>query len=143
MPPELEGQGVIDDLGEGERLFRGTITGTILITHLPMDSAAAQIHTGEMDYQAVLHLSEHHEGPNTGRCLIRAHQDQDIAYVEIRCIRNRGECADEMRWVWGRGKSKGISGTTPFVAAIYYVEQEARVRVYGNAQWPEMTYALP
>jgi hypothetical protein len=29
--PSWMGQGVIDDLGEGERLFRGPITGTILL----------------------------------------------------------------------------------------------------------------
>ena len=27
------GQGVIDDLGDGDRIFRGTITGAILVKH--------------------------------------------------------------------------------------------------------------
>src|SRR3954454_15621083 len=32
------GQGVIDDLGDGDRIFRGAITGTMLVKHLPVGS---------------------------------------------------------------------------------------------------------
>ena len=136
------GQGVIDDLGDGDRIFRGTITGTILVKHLPVGSAPAQIHKGKMDCQAILHISETQEGPKTGVCIIRAHDDKDLAYVEIRCVGTKGECKGDMTWAWGRGGFKGITGTTPFVATIY-IEEEKAGRIHGSAHWPELTYTLP
>lgn len=136
------GQGVIDDLGDGDRLFRGAITGDILVKHLPVGSAPPQIHKGKMDCQAILHISEKQEGPKTGVCTIRAHEDKDLAYVEIRCVGTKGECKGDMTWAWGRGGFKGISGTTPFVASIY-IEQGKAGRIHGSAHWPEMTYTLP
>jgi hypothetical protein len=39
-------KGVIDDLGDGNRVFGGTITGIILVKHLPEGSAPAEIHAG-------------------------------------------------------------------------------------------------
>ena len=136
------GQGVIDDLGDGDRIFRGMITGAILVKHLPAGSEPAQIHKGKMDCQAILHISQNQEGPKTGVCIIKAHGDKDIAYVEIRCAGNKGECKGEMTWVWGKGGFKGITGTTPFVASIY-IEQAKEGRIHGSAHWPEMTYTLP
>jgi len=136
------GQGVINNLGDGDRIFSGTITGNILVKHLPVGSAPPQIHKGKMDCQAILHVSENQEGPKTGVCIIRAHEDKDLAYVEIRCIGKKGECKGEMTWAWGRGGFKGVTGTTPFVAAIY-IEQEKEGRIHGSAHWPEMTYTLP
>ena len=44
-----KGKGVIDDLGDGNRVFGGTITGTILVKHLPEGSAPAEIHAGKID----------------------------------------------------------------------------------------------
>jgi hypothetical protein len=136
------GQGVIHDLGNGDRIFRSTITGSILVKHLPEGSAPPQVHKGKMDCQAILHISENQEGPKTGVCVLRAHEDKDLAYVGIRCVGTKGECKGEMTWVWGRGGFKGITGTTPFVAGIY-IEQEKAERVHGSAHWPEMTYTLP
>ena len=43
------GQGVIDDLSDGDRIFRGAITGSILVKHLPVGSAPPQIHKGKME----------------------------------------------------------------------------------------------
>jgi len=136
------GQGVIDDLGDGDKIFRGTITGFFLVKHLPEGSAPPQIHKGKMDCQAILHISQNQEGPKTGVCIIRTHEDKDTAYVEIRCVGNKGECKGEMTWAWGKGAFKGITGTTPFVSTIY-IEQEKEGRIYGSAHWPEMTYSLP
>ncbi len=136
------GQGVIDDLGDGERVFRGTITGHILVKHLPVGSAPPEIHKGTVDCQAILHISENREGPKTGVCIIRAHENKDLAYVEIRCVGVKGECNGEMTWVWGKGGFKGITGTTPFVSVIY-IEQGKVGRIHGSAHWPEMTYSLP
>ena len=136
------GQGVIDDLGDGDRIFRGTITGNFLVKHLPVGSAPAQIHNGKMDCQAILHISENHEGLKTGVCIIRAHDGKDVAYVEIRCVGLKGECKGEMNWAWGKGGFKGITGTTPFVSVIY-IEQGEVGRIHGSAHWPEMTYTLP
>jgi len=48
-----KGQGVIDDLGDGYRAFSGTITGILLVKHLPEGSASAQIHAGKIDCQAI------------------------------------------------------------------------------------------
>ena len=136
------GQGVIDDLGDGDKIFRGPITGSFLVKHLPEGSALPQIHKGKMDCQAILHISQNQEGPKTGVCIIRAHEDKDLAYVEIRCVGNKGECKGEMTWVWGKGGFKGITGTTPFVSVIY-IEQAKAGRIHGSAHWPEMTYTLP
>jgi hypothetical protein len=136
------GQGVIDDLGDGERIFSGTITGSILVQHLPVGSAPAQMHKGKIDCQAILHISENQEGPKTGVCIIRAHGEKDVAYVEIRCVGVKGECKGEMTWAWGKGGFKGITGTTPFVSVIY-IEQDKAGRIHGSAHWPEMTYTLP
>ena len=136
------GQGVIDDLGDGDRIFRGTITGVILTKHLSVGSAPPQIHKSKMDCQGIFHISETQEGPKTGICIIKAHEDKDLAYVEIRCAGVKGECKGEMTWVWGRGGFKGITGTTPFVASIY-IEQAKEGRIHGSAHWPEMTYTLP
>ena len=61
------GQGVIDDLGDGERIFSGTITGSILVKHLPVGSAPAQIHKGKMDCQAILHNQRESRGTEDGR----------------------------------------------------------------------------
>jgi hypothetical protein len=136
------GQGIIDDLGDGERVFSGKITGNILVKHLPVGSAPAQIHKGRMDCQAILHIRENQEGPKTGVCIIRAHGDKDIAYAEIRCAGVKGECKGEMTWAWGKGGFKDITGTTPFVATIY-IEQGKAGRIHGSAHWPDMTYTLP
>ncbi|MBK5281128.1 MAG: hypothetical protein JJE16_03455 [Nitrospiraceae bacterium] len=136
------GQGVVDDLGDGDRIFRGTITGTLLVKHLPVGSASAEIHQSKMDCQAILHISENREGPKTGVCIIRAHEDKDFAYVEIRCVGVKGECKGEMTWAWGKGGFKGITGTTPFVSVIY-IEKEKTGRIQGSAHWPDMTYSLP
>ena len=136
------GQGVIDDLGDGDRIFRGTITGTILVKHLPEGSAPAEIHQTKLDCQAMIHISENQEVQQTALCILRAHQGKDLAYVEIRCVGTKGECKGEMTWVWGRGGFKGITGTTPFVATIY-IEQQKAGRIHGSAHWPELTYTLP
>ena len=136
------GQGVIDDLGNGDRIFRGTITGAILVQHLPVGSAPPQVHKGKIDCQAIFHISENQEGPKTGVCIIRAHEDKDLAYVEIRCVGTKGECKGDMTWAWGRGGFKGITGTTPFVSSMY-IEKEKAGRIHGSAHWPEMTYTLP
>ena len=136
------GQGVIDDLGDGDRVFRGSITGTMLVKHLPVGSAPPQVHKGKMNCQAILHISENQEGPKTGVCIIRTHEDKDFAYAEIRCTGNKGECKGEMTWAWGKGGFKGITGTTPFVSTIY-IEQEKAGRIHGSAHWPELTYTIP
>jgi hypothetical protein len=135
------GQGVIDNLGDGDRIFSGTITGTILVKHLPVGSAPAKIHKGKMDCQAILHISETQKGPKTGVCIIRHHDDKDLAYVEIRCVGTKGECKGDMTWAWGTGGFKGVTGTTPFVATIY-IEQQKAGRIHGSAHWPELTYTL-
>ena len=137
-----KGKGVIDDLGDGDRVFRGTITGTIFVKHLPEGSAPAQIHAAKMDCQAILHISENEEQPKTVLCIVRAHQGKDLAYGEIRCVGKKGECKGDMTWAWGRGGFKGITGTTPFVAGIY-IEQKKAGRIHGSAHWPELTYTLP
>ncbi len=47
-----KGKGVIEDLGDGDKVFSGTLTGTILVKYLPEGSAPAQIHETKMDCQA-------------------------------------------------------------------------------------------
>jgi len=137
-----KGKGVIDDLGDGERVFSGTLTGTILVKHLPEGSAPAQIHQTKMDCQAILYINKDVEQQKTILCMLRAHQGKDVAYGEIRCTGKTGECKGEMTWVWGKGGFKGITGTTPFVAGIY-IEEQKEGEVYGSAHWPTLTYTLP
>ena len=136
------GQGVVYDLGNGDRIFSGTITGTLIVKHLPEGSAPAEIHKSKMDCQGIFHISETEEGPRTGICTIRAHEDKDIAYVEIRCAGVKNECKGEMTWVWGKGGFKGVTGTTPFSAAIH-IDAGKEGRLHGSAHWPELTYSLP
>ena len=57
-----KGKGVIDDLGDGDKVFSGTLTGTILVKHLPEGSEPAQIHKTEMDCQTILYISKNVEG---------------------------------------------------------------------------------
>ena len=137
-----KGKGVIEDLGDGDKVFSGTLTGTILVKHLPEGSAPAQIHQTKMDCQAILYINKNVEERKTIPCILRAHEGKDVAYVEIRCAGKTGECKGEMTWVWGKGGFKGITGTTPFVAGIY-IEEQKEGEVYGSAHWPSLTYTLP
>ena len=50
-----KGKGVIEDLGDGDRVFSGRLTGTILVKHLPEGSAPVQFHLTNMDCQAILY----------------------------------------------------------------------------------------
>src|SRR5262249_62268881 len=74
-----KGKGVIDDLGDGDRVFSGTLTGTILVRHLPQGSAPVQIHLTNMACQAILYISKSVEGRKTILCILRAHDNKDLA----------------------------------------------------------------
>jgi hypothetical protein len=137
-----KGKGVIEDLGNGDKVFSGTLTGIILVKHLPEGSEPAQIHKTKMDCQTILYISKNVEERKTILCILRAHENKDLAYGEIRCGGKTGECKGEFTWVWGKGGFKGISGTTPFVAGIY-IEEQKEGEIYGSAHWPELTYTLP
>jgi hypothetical protein len=113
-----KGKGMIDDLGDGDSVFSGTLTGTILVKHLPEGSAPAQIHETKMDCQAILYISKNVEERKTILCILRAHQGKDLAYGEIRCVGKTGECNGEMTWVWGKGGSRGLQGRRPS-SAVY------------------------
>jgi hypothetical protein len=138
-----KGSGVFDDLlGDGDRVFRGTITGTILVKHLPEGSAPAQIHQTKLDCQSIFYISANAEVQQTALCIVKAHQDKDLAYAELRCVGKKDECVGEFTWVWGKGGFKGITGTTPFVGGII-IEQQKEGLIYGSAHWPNLTYSLP
>lgn len=137
-----KGKGVILDLGDGYRVFSGTISGTLFVKHLPESSAPAQIHAAKLDCQAIFRISENEEEKHTALCIMVAHEGKDLAYGEIRCVGKKDECKGEFTFVWGRGGFKGITGTTPFVGGII-IENQEEGRIYGSAHWPEMTYSLP
>lgn len=137
-----KGKGVIDDLGSGNRVFSGTITGTLLVKHLPDGSAPAQIHAGKLDCQAIFRISENAEERHTALCIMRAHEGKDLAYGEMRCVGKKSECTGEFTFVWGSGGFKGITGTTPYVGGII-IENQKEGLINGSAHWPEMTYSLP
>jgi hypothetical protein len=137
-----KGKGVIDDLGDGNRVFGGTITGTILVKHLPEGSAPAEIHAGKIDCQAIFRISETNEERHTALCIVRVHEGKDLAYGEMRCAGKKEECKGDFTFVWGTGGFKGITGTTPYVGGIF-VEDQKEGRIYGSAHWPELTYSLP
>ena len=137
-----KGQGVIDDLGDGYRVFSGTINGTLLVKHLPEGSVPAQIHAGKIECQAIFRISENNEERHNALCIVRTHEGKDLAYGEMRCIGKKDECKGEFTGVWGRGGFKGITGMTPYVGGIF-IEDQKEGRIYGSAHWPEMTYSLP
>jgi hypothetical protein len=137
-----KGKGVIDDLGDGNRVFGGTITGIILVKHLPEGTAPAEIHAGKLDCQAIFRISENNEERHTALCIVKVHEGKDLAYGEIRCAGKKDECKGEFTFVWGTGGFKGITGKTPYVGGIF-VEDQKEGRIYGSAHWPELTYSLP
>jgi hypothetical protein len=47
---------VIDDLGHGDRVLSGTITGNIFVKHLPEGSGPPQSHAGKMQAADKVHL---------------------------------------------------------------------------------------
>ena len=85
-----KGKGVIEDLGDGGRVFSGTLNGTILVKHLPEGSAPAQIHKTKMDCQTIFYINKNVEERKTVLCILRAHEDKDLAYGEIRCAGKTG-----------------------------------------------------
>jgi hypothetical protein len=137
-----KGQGLIDELGDGNRVFSGAITGNILVKHFPEGSAPAEIHAGKIDCQAIFRISENNEERHTALCIVRVHEGKDLAYGEMRCAGKKNECKGEFTFVWGGGGFKGITGTTPYVGGIF-IEDQKEGRIYGSAHWPEMTYSLP
>ena len=92
-----KGTGVIDDLGDGDRVFSGTINGTILVKHLPEGSTPAQVHKAKMNCQAILHISEHQAQPKTVLCILRAHEDKDLAYGEVRHLNRIPGCGSSLK----------------------------------------------
>ena len=73
-----KGKGVIDDLGDGDRVFSGILTGTILVKHLSEGSEPGQIHQTKMDCQAILYISKKVEQPKTILCILRPRQGKDL-----------------------------------------------------------------
>ena len=137
-----KGAGVVDDLGNGESIFSGTMTGILLVKHLPEGAAPAQVHATQLDCQAIFRISENEEERHTALCIMRAHDGKDLAYGEMRCAGKKDECKGEFTFVWGRGGFRGITGTTPYVGAII-IENQKEGQIYGSAHWPELTYSLP
>jgi hypothetical protein len=135
------GKGVIDDLGEGDRVFSGRINGTMFIRH-PEGSGHSVIHAAKIDCQAIVRLSDGKEERQSALCLMSAHEGRDVAYGEMRCVGQKDDCKGEFRFFWGSGGLKGISGTTPFIGGIN-IERKEEGRIYGYAAWPNLTYSLP
>jgi hypothetical protein len=137
-----KGKGTVQDLRNGERVFSGTITGTLLVKHLPEGSVPAQIHAGKLDCQAIFRISENDEERHGALCVIRTHEGRDLAYGEMRCVGKKEECKGEFTFIWGMGGFKGITGTTPYVGGII-IEDQKEGLIYGSAHWPELNYSLP
>jgi len=137
-----KGKGVVEDLGDGDRAFSGTVSGILLVKHLPEGSVPAQIHSAKLECQAIFRISELGEERHTALCIMRAHEGKDLAYGEIRCVGKKDECKGEFTFVWGKGGFKGITGTTPYIGGII-IEDLQEGLIYGSAHWPKMTYTLP
>ena len=135
------GTGMIQDLGDGNRVFTGAITGTMFIRH-PEGSGHARIHAAKIDCQTVVRITENKEERQSALCVMTAHEGKDIAYGEMRCVGKKDDCRGEFTFSWGSGGFKGITGTTPFVGGIN-IERKEEGRIYGYAAWPNMTYSLP
>jgi hypothetical protein len=135
------GKGTLEDLGDGDRVFSGAITGTMFIRH-PEESARALIHAAKIECQTVARISENKEEQHTALCVMTAHEGKDVAYGEMRCAGKKDECKGEYIFTYGSGGFKGITGKTPFVGGIN-IEHKAEGRIYGYAHWPKLTYSLP
>ena len=130
-------------LGNGDKVFSGTLTGTILVKHLPEGSAPAQIHATKMDCQAILYISKNCRGTEYGPLHLESPcRTRTSRTGKYDVLGKTGECKGEFTWVWGKGGFKGITGTTPFVAGIY-IEEQKEGEIYGSAHWPNLTYTLP
>ena len=137
-----KGKGAVEDLGNGDRVFSGTVSGTLLVKHLPEGSVPSQIHAAQLECQAVFRINENEDDLHTGLCIMRAHEGKDLAYGEIRCVGKKDECTGEFTFVWGKGGFKGIKGKTPYIGGII-IENLQEGLIYGSAHWPRMTYTLP
>lgn len=135
------GTGVIQDQGDAERVFTGSVTGTMFIRH-PQGGGYSRIHAAKIDCQTVAFINEDKEERQAALCMMTAHEGKDIAYGEMRCIGKKDDCRGEFTFSWGSGAFKGITGTTPFVGGIN-IERKKEGRIYGYAAWPNMTYSLP
>lgn len=135
------GTGLIQDLGDGGRVFTGAITGTMFIRH-PEGGGHSRIHAAKIDCQTVVHITENTEERQSALCMMTAHEGKDVAYGEMRCTGKKDDCRGEFTFSWGSGAFKGITGTTPFVGGIN-IERKDEGRIYGYAAWPNMTYSLP
>ncbi len=135
------GTGLIQDIGDGNRVFTGAITGTMFIRH-PEGGGHSRIHAAKVDCQAVVLISDDKEERQSALCMMTAHEGKDVAYGEMRCVGKKDDCRGEFTFSWGSGAFKGITGTTPFVGGIN-IERKEQGRIYGYAAWPNMTYSLP
>lgn len=135
------GTGMIQDLGDGNRVFTGAITGTMFIRH-PEGAGHSRIHAAKIDCQAVVLINDDKEERQNALCVMTAHEGKDVAYGEVRCVGKKDDCRGEFAFSWGSGAFKGITGTTPFVGGIN-IERKEEGRIYGYAAWPNMTYFLP
>ena len=135
-------KGVMDDLGNGNRVFGGTITGIILVKRLPKGSVPTEIHADKLDCQAIFRISENNEERHTALCIVKVHEGKDLAYGEIRCAEKKDECKGRFMFVWGTGGFKGITRKTRYIGWVF-VEDQKEGRIYENAHWPELTYSLP
>ncbi|MGH7230118.1 MAG: hypothetical protein ACREJU_02005 [Nitrospiraceae bacterium] len=135
------GKGMIDDFGNGEIVFSGTITGTMFIRH-DEGSARALIHAAKIECYTVARIDEIKEEQQSALCIMTAHEGKDVAYAEMRCAGRKDECQGEYTFTYGSGGFKDITGKTPFVGGIN-IEQRKEGRIYGYAYWPKLTYSLP
>jgi hypothetical protein len=135
------GRGVIQDIGDGDSVFSGRITGTMFIRH-GQETGRARIHAAKIECHTLARLRQDDEEQQTALCVIAAHEGKDVAYAEARCTGKKDDCRGEFVFRYGVGAFAGITGATPFVAGIN-IERKEDGRIYGYAEWPNLTYSVP
>ena len=122
-----KGAGVVDDLGNGESIFSGTMTGILLVKHLPEGAAPAQVHATQLDCQAIFRISENEEERHTALCIMRAHDGKDLAYGECD-VRERKTNAKASLRSSVEGADSGVLRGPPRTSAVSSLRTRKRAR---------------
>ena len=139
------GKGIIDDHGDGERIFMGQITGTLFVRH-PSDKQPnkqrAEIHAALVHCQTVARLNPQKDEEQRALCSMTAHEGRDIAYSAMRCQGPKDACRGGYTFIWGSGGFAGIKGSTLFIGGVN-IERPSEDEISGYAFFPALTYTLP
>jgi hypothetical protein len=137
------GNGEIQDLGNGEQVINGMVKGVLISRH--KDEGKMTVHSSKLACPVRVVLNKNKDSQvMEGLCTIVAHEGKDVAYAHWKCVGKLKECEGGFTFTGGSGGFNGVSGTTPFQSSIVFELQEGRnAQAIGYAVWPNLTYTLP